>query len=191
MKLLLASFEYPPYPLAGTGLYAVNLVRNLKEHDVTVLTPYHGIGEKFEEDKGININRIDVAGLKFLPSRVNRSFIDKRILFALTLKKYLRKLNLNEYDLFHCLNVQDANFFDYELLNKYFNVIVSVNEDYIISSSLNPFKFPFKSTDLPIRYVHHNILKQFNKKTLRRANRIIANSYSTKRNIVKFCKIDE
>ncbi len=191
MKILLATFEYPPYPLAGTGLYAVNLVKNLKNHEVTVITPYHGLGEKHEKTGNITVNRIDVVGLRFLPSKVNRSFIDKRLLFALTLKKYLKTLDLKEYDLFHCLNVQDANFFDYNLLNKYFNVLVSVNEDYIISSSLNPFKFPFKSTDLPIRYIHHNILKQFNKKTLRKANRIIANSFSTKRNIAKFCKIDE
>lgn len=191
MNILIATLEYLPYPLAGSGIYAMNLVKFLKNHEITLITPYHGMGERYEKKGNLEIHRIDVKGLSFLPSKANRSFIDKRILFSIALRKYLKeKIDLKKYDFFHCLNAQEANFIDYDFLKKYFSVIVSVNEDYIFTSPLNPFKFNFTS-DFLIRYFHHNILKYFNKKSLRKSDKLIANSHSTKKNLIDYCGIKE
>ena len=121
MKLLLISFEYPPYPLAGTGLYAFNLVKNLKNHDVTLITPYFGNGEKNEQHGKLKINRIDIKGFGFLSSKVNKSFIDKKHLFGLSLRQYFKKINLNEFELLHCINAWESDLFDFKYLNKYIN----------------------------------------------------------------------
>ena len=184
MKLLLITFEYPPYPLAGTGLYAVNLIKNLKKHDVTVITPYFGLGEREEQIDKVKIKRIDVKGLSFLPSKVNKSFIDKKHLFGLTLRNYLKNINLDDFDLMHCINSWESDFLDFNYLKKYFNVLISVNEHHIMSSTWNPLKFHSKSTDFPIRYFHHNILRYFNKKSLEGCNGIISNSNFIKNEII-------
>ena len=190
MKLLLVSFEYPPYPLAGTGLYALNLVKNLKNHDVTLITPYFGNGERNEQNGKLKIKRIDVKGFNFLPSKVNKSFVDKKHLFGLSLRKYFKKINLNEFELLHCINAWESDLFDFKHLNKYIDTIISVNEHHIMSSSWNPFKFHSKSTDFILRYLHHNILKYFNKKSLEKCTRIISNSYFVKNEIIKYYGIN-
>jgi len=178
LKLLLISFEFPPYPLAGTGQYALNLIKSLKNHEVTLLTAAHG---ESESDNECTVKKVDIG---FKASKVNRSFIDKKTLFAFKLRKFMRNLNLRDYDLLHSITLRDSAFLDYDYLHKFFPVIVSVNDYYIIGASWNPLKFHFKSSDFLFRYMHHNILKQFYARSLKGCDRIIANAEFTKKAIV-------
>ncbi|MFA4887491.1 MAG: glycosyltransferase family 4 protein [Candidatus Nanoarchaeia archaeon] len=185
LNILLANFEFPPYPLAGTGTYALVLVKALTQlgHHVTILTPNHSGQDGMENVEGATVKRVDVSGIQLInkfmgQAKTNRSFLDKKTLFALALKNYIKKnLNLNDYDLFHSLNERDAAFLDFKYMNKHLPTILSVNDYYIIGSSLNPMKFEFKSTDLPLRYAHHNFMKRFYMKALKNCTAIIPNSY--------------
>lgn len=177
LKLLLAGFEFPPYPLAGTGQYAVNLIKHLEGHDITLITAAHGYSEL---EKEINVKKIDIG---FRASKVNRSFLDKKTIFAFKLRKYLKSIGLR-HDLFHSLTLRDAAFIDHKFIQQHMPTVVSVNDYYIIGASLNPFEFHFKSVDFPIRYLHHNLLKQFYLRSLKNCSKIIANADFTKKIII-------
>ena len=174
LRILLVSFEFPPYPLAGVGLYALNLTKSLTQlgHEVTVITPNHSGKDSEEKIEGATVKRVPISSLQFLnkftgKNKVNRSFLDKKTLFARALKDFIKKeINLGDYDLFHSLNERDAAFLDFSYINKYLPTLVSVNDYYVLGSSLNPLKFHFKSTDLPLRYVHHNVMKRYYIKAL-------------------------
>ncbi len=197
LDILLLAFEFPPYPLAGTGLYALNLVKSLKKHNVTVLTPNHSGKDSSEQIENATIKRISLSSFTLInkfsgQAKVNRSFIDKKTLFSLKAKRYIREqVALGEYDLFHSLNERDGAFLDYAMMNKNLPTIVSVNDYYILGSSLNPLAFEFKSTDLPLRYVHHNIMKQVYKKELRACTRIIPNCNFVSKIIQKACAVSQ
>ena len=94
LNILLASFEFPPYPLAGTGMFALNLTKELKDHNVTVLTPYYGDGKQNEVVDGVNVLRVTLNS-KGLP-KVNRSFIDNRSIFAYKLSKYMKNMFISK-----------------------------------------------------------------------------------------------
>src|SRR3989344_6130733 len=185
LNILLANFEFPPYPLAGTGTYALVLSKELIRlgHNVTILTPNHSGNDSTEKVEGVTVKRVDVSDIQLInkftgQAKTNRSFLDKKTLFALALKNYIKKhLNLDDYDLYHSLNERDAAFLDFTYMNKHLPTILSVNDYYIIGSSLNPLKFEFKSTDLPLRYAHHNFMKRFYMKALKNCTAIIPNSY--------------
>ena len=67
------------------------MINNLKGHEVTLITPNHK-GEIKEpiNDQAI-IKRIDIDSSS-KAAKVNRSFIDKKSLFSLKAKKYLKNL---------------------------------------------------------------------------------------------------
>jgi len=191
LNILLLAFEFPPYPLAGTGFYAYNLVKSLKGHNVTLLTPNHsGRDQNPELPDNVEIKRIPTFSLLTGQATANRRFIDKKTLFALKVKNYIKEnINLKDYNIFHSLNERDAAFLDYTYMNKSLPTLVSVNDYYILGASLNPFAFEFKSTDLPLRYAHHNIMKHFYKKALRQCTKIIPNSNFVSNVIQKTCSL--
>lgn len=187
LKLLLVSFEFPPYPLAGTGLYTLNLINNLKNHEVTLITPDH----KGEIKEYINPNlKIKKVDLNSKEAKVNRSFIDKKSLFSMKAKKLIKSLNLKDYDIMHSITLRDGAFLDYNYMNNYLKTIISVNDYYIIGSSWNPFSFEM-TTDFPLRYVHHNIMKHFYFKALKNCSKIIPNTNYVKNVILKNSNISE
>jgi glycosyltransferase involved in cell wall biosynthesis len=174
LNLLLLGFEYPPYPLAGTGRFAVNLIKNLKNHRVTFITPKHGDTQEFEQAGNLTIIRLPVAGTRKV-AKVNVSLIDKKTLFSIKANKYIKgKINLKEYDLLHSLTLRDGAFLDHKHITKQIPSILGVNDYYIIGASWNPLKFP-ATTDVSLRYIHHNIMKLFYFKALRNCTHIIAN----------------
>ena len=183
-NILLLSFEFPPYPLAGTGFYAYNLVKSLEGHNVTLLTPNHsGHDQNPELPDNVQIKRIPMTSFNLFnklsgQTTANRSFIDRKTLFAMKVRNSIKKeLNLNDYDLFHSLNERDAAFLDLKYMNQFFPTIISVNDYYILGASANPLKFHFKSTDLPLRYAHHNLMKRFYTKKLQQCTKIVPNCH--------------
>ncbi len=174
LKLLLAAFEFPPYPLAGTGQYAVNLVKGLKGHNITFVTAAHG---KSGLEGLANIVQI---GRPIGAAKANRSIIDRKTLFSLSLRKYLKTVRLEGFDLFHSITLRDAAFLDYNYLRGKIPSVISVNDYYILGASWNIFKFHYKSSDLMLRYLHHNLLKTFQLRALRGCQKIIANAGFTK-----------
>lgn len=188
LKLLLVSFEFPPYPLAGTGLYTLNLINNLKNHEITLITPNHQ-GEIKEEIKNNNLELKKVDVLSNKNAKVNKSFIDKKSLFSLKTRKLLKRIDLKNWDIFHSITLRDGAFLDYNYLNNYLKTIISVNDYYIIGSSWNPLKFE-RTTDLPIRYFHHNIMKLFYFNALKKCNEIIPNTNFVKNVILQNPNID-
>ncbi|HLC86645.1 glycosyltransferase family 4 protein [Candidatus Woesearchaeota archaeon] len=186
LRLLLVSFEFPPYPLAGTGMYTLNLVNNLKNHEVTLITPNHKGEIKEPINKNLILKKVD---LSYKEAKVNRSFIDKKTLFSLKAKKLIKTLNLKDYDIMHSITLRDGAFLDYNYMNKYLKTIISVNDYYIIGSSWNPLSFEM-TTDFPLRYFHHNIMKHFYFKALRNCNRIIPNTNYVGNIIEKKANID-
>lgn len=194
LNILLITSEYPPFPIAGSGMFTVNLIKELKQHSITVITPYDSIGPK-EEHKGnlkvIRINTFTTAIKKLLPQKHNRTFLDRRIMFSFALRKFLRTLNLEGYDILHSINLIDATFLDYEYLKKHIKTIISVNDYYALQSTINIFKFPYFSLDLPFRYLHHNTIKVFNKMALSSCDRVIANSKYTAGIVKGVCKLPD
>ena len=175
LKILLLVFEFPPYPFAGTGMYAFNLANYLaKNHDVTIIMPNHPGSTKEVIDKNIKFIKIDSMTTS-KAAKVNRSFIDKKTLFSLGARKLLKKINLKEYDIFHSLTERDGALLDYRYMNKFVKTIISVNDYYIVGAPWNPFKFYF-TMDFPIRYIHHNIMKLFYFKALKNCNNIVPNT---------------
>ncbi len=182
LNIILISFEYPPYPLAGTGMYAFNLINYLKtdykeQYKITLLTPKHDATSlDYEVIDNLTIYRLPLQK-KITLAKENRSFLDKHTLFAKKANAFLKSgtLDLTKYDLLHSITLRDAAFLDHTYLHSYFPTIVSINDYYIVGSSWNPFKFHFKSTDMPIRYLHHNLIKYLYVRTLRGATFIIPN----------------
>ena len=83
LNILLLSFEFPPYPLAGAGQYALNLVKALKDHHVTIITPNHSGHDSEENIEGATVKRVHISSLQTLnklsgKATANRSFIDKK-----------------------------------------------------------------------------------------------------------------
>ena len=186
LKILLLVFEFPPYPFAGTGMYAFNLANYLaKNHDVTIIMPNHPGSTNEVIDKNIKFIKIDSMTTS-KAAKVNRSFIDKKTLFSLGARKLLKKINLKEYDIFHSLTERDGALLDYKYMNKFVKTIISVNDYYIIGAPWNPFKFYF-TMDFPIRYIHHNIMKIFYFKALKNCNNIIPNTNYVRDVIIDGC----
>ncbi len=182
LKLLFVAFEFPPYPLAGTGMYALNLLNNLNKHEITLITADHKGSIKEEINSNIKIIKLDTSSSS--ESSVNRSFIDKKSLFSMKARKYLKNINLKDYNVLHSLTLRDGAFLDYRYLNNHLKTVISVNDYYIIGSSFNPFNFEF-TTDFPVRYFHHNIMKNFYFKALRDCDKIIPNTNFVKDIILK------
>lgn len=194
LDIMLVSSEYPPFPIAGSGMFTLNLIKELKHHNISVITPYDGIGPKNEIKGNIKINRINTltTSLKrLLPQKHNRTFIDRRVMFSIALRKYLKSINLKNYDVLHSINLLDASFLDYNYVNSKTKSILSVNDYYALQTSWNIFKFPYFSLDLPFRYLHHNITKMFSIHALQSCNKIIANSKYTASVVRDNCKISE
>jgi len=181
LNILLATTEYPPYPLVGTGMFAYNLSKEIKKHNLTIITLWVKGSEIKEEKDNITIKRIktNLGPFNSIISqpKKNRSMIDRRILFGRALRKFLKKeVNLKEYDVLHNIDVMSASFLNHKEIRKKLPSVTSVNDYYALSSSWNPFKFPYKSTDFILRYFHYNTTKHFNIRAIRDSSRIIANS---------------
>lgn len=193
LNILLSTNEYPPYPLGGSGMFALNLSESIREHNITIITSWIK-GEKELEKRGnITIIRLKNPVSKFI-SRIsskmeNRNLIDRRILFGLSLRKFVKTIKLSEYDVLHNIDLISGSFLDYGWISKKIPVVNSVNDYYALASSWNPIKFPYKSSDFLLRYFHYNAVKRFNLKAIRNANRIIANSNSVAEYITKESKV--
>lgn len=183
LNMLIATMEYPPYPIGGIGAFALNLMSEFKNHNITVLThQVKGSESKSEENDGnITVKRLKTPGLSFLHKSIsqkqNRSVIDQRILFGISLRNFLKKeANLKDYDIMHNIDVNSAQFIDYKEINKKLPTVATVHDYYALSASLNPFKFPYKSTDFILRYPHYNMMKQMNLRVIKKSSRINVNS---------------
>lgn len=186
MRILLTSMEYPPYQVAGSGMFAWNLSQSLKGHEVTVITQYVD-GAKEEQIIGnVKLIRIKPALFKSATSKEQgKKIIDQRILFGLSLRKYLNKIDLTQYDVLHNIDLISASFLNYKKINKQVPSINSINDYYALSSSWDPFNFPYYSSDFIKRYFHYNMVKIFNIKALSECSMIIANCKYVKKIVVK------
>ncbi len=198
LKILMATMEYPPYPLGGTGRFAVNLIEDFKKkHEVTVLTNWVKDSEsKLSEEEGnVVIKRLKLDSVSFLhksaSQKQNRTVVDQRIIFGLAVRKYLKKAELKQYDILHNIDVNSASFIDYKTLNKNIKTIATLHDYYTLTASWNPSKFPYKSSDFIYRYPHHNITKYFNVRTIRNSSKLTSNSNYVKNIAVKEAKIPE
>lgn len=61
MKILMLTWEYPPRIVGGISRVVCDLSRRLIKdgHDVTVITYKEGSNPYYEDDKGVNVYRVD------------------------------------------------------------------------------------------------------------------------------------
>lgn len=180
LDLVLTSTEYPPFPLAGEGMFAWNYATKcLKNHNVTMVALWVKGAKEYEQIDNLTIRRVKtpLGNLCHNPKQ-NKSFIDRRAIFGMVLNKYLNKnLKLNEYDLLHNLGCLHSSFLDYKKINKQLPTVCSINEYFCLISTLNPFKFHYTSSHAFFRYFHHNIVKQIELRALRKSTHIIPNCF--------------
>ena len=171
--------------ISGPGRYSTNLVNELanKGHLVTVVTPMI-VGDKMhEKDGGIEVHRVPIKSLKsvekFLPN-----ILDMRIMFSIALRGFFRQFDVSRFDILHILDVHDSYFLT-SRLSKAVPTIISVNDYYSFETPWNIFRFPYRSTDMALRYLHYNATKVLNSKYLKIASMVISDTKYTADSIAK------
>lgn len=191
LKIILLTTEYPPGLVAGSGKFILNLIEGLRKHNVTVITPYTGVGKQIEYKDGVEVRRIKTLTSPFdklLKNKLKRHFIDRRMTFSLALRNYLKGMNLEKYDILHSVSPTESCFLDFNFINKKIPLILSVTDQYALNSSWNIFAFPYLVPDLPLRYLHHNILKYLQINAISKADKVITNCFNTINVIKQVCK---
>lgn len=183
MKLLIITHEFPPNVTSGSGVHITELVEELvkNKHDVTVITTDEKEGKKYESTGNLEIYRISIFKSAFL-DKIIPNFLDHRILLGLKLKKFIKKINLEEYDLIHINDSKISYFLNKEIIKKV-PAVISVNDYYAYESSWNPFKLPYFSTDFLLRYVYYNMIRILDGKFLKLANMLMTNTKYTANSI--------
>jgi len=186
MKILIAAHEYPPNITSGSGRYAKNLIDHLvkKGHKITLITSRLKGGEKYERKNNLEIYRLGIFHSKFL-EKILPNIMDDRTLFGKQLKKFLKNLNLEQYDIIHIIDK------GYAFAAKEIKIpkVVSVNDAYALETPLNPLKAPYFSTDFILRYPYYQLTKIKDKKHLKKFDKIIVNSKYTGKVVSKICNI--
>lgn len=182
MKVCIVTHEYPPNIASGPGTYAVNLVDGLisQGHEVAVITPRLMGGEEHEKKERLEIYRLDVyrSLFRFFPH-----LFDARLMFSLKMRRF--KIDFKKFDLLHILDMHDSYFLDETPIP----VIISVNDIYSFITPVNILKFPYPCTDRFKRYAFYMLTKILNKKYLKKADYVLANSKVVAQEVAKYCNI--
>lgn len=186
MRICIISHEYPPNVISGCGTALTTLSTNLvkKGHKLTIITPLVRTNKRYEKHKNLKIIRIPIFQSKLLSKF---DIIDNRLQFSLALRKFKNKFNFSKFDLLHIYDVHDSYFLNKEIINKV-PIIISVNDYYSFEISINPLKFPYKTTNFIKRYIHTILTKILNMYYLKKSKYIIANTNYLKRILKKHFK---
>ncbi len=167
--VLIFTHEFPPLDLSGIGNTARHLVKGLLEQDfnVTVVAPVFGkycnMVDRFEKKGKLEVHRLKIPIYEwtlFSAYGAKRSWFDKR----------LRK----DFDLIHSLDSRDAPF-----IRKKAPLIVNFNDYICTAVPFNPFKYPWRATDLRIRYPYETFMKILERISVQRADLMLPNSNYT------------
>lgn len=186
MNILIITTEYPPYPIAGSGMYAVNLSEILsREHKITIVAPYYGKGLLEEKSGNITIYRIKNLFFSFInllgssPFKTNKKFIDRRICFGLMLHAFFRNNNpAGKYDIVHFINIQEAAFAPLHTLIKQIPIVVSCNDYYIFHKNYTD-RSQYRIDEYSIRLLYAFFMKKKYQNVFTYAYRVIVNCQYT------------
>jgi len=185
MKICFITHEYPPNIISGLGTALVNLVKGLKDHEITIITPLARGGKTHEKIDNIEIIRVPILNSKLL-NKFN--LLDPRILFSLKLRSLKKSFDFKKFDLLHIYDVHDSYFID-KNIQKSIPILISVNDFYSYIIPWNLFKFPYPTKKLIIRYIHYTLTKVLNKHFLKKSKYILVNTEFLKNVLINKCNI--
>ncbi len=191
MRICIITHEFPPNVSTGSGRYATNLVKELikRGHDVVVVCPKFGNEKGYEKRERLKIYRLRLQSSKTL-SRITPNILDQRVLFNVKLKGFFSIFPIGDYDILHMVDEHVSFFLDDEIKKKV-STIISVNQYYALESSWNILKFPYFCSDLLLRYLAWNIIKIFDKKSLKKADAIIPDTRYAGESVHKYAGVSK
>jgi glycosyltransferase involved in cell wall biosynthesis len=148
-------------------MLADELIAN--DFEVTIITPRTRGGKPHEKKDGLEVFRIDTGS--GLAGRIP----DPRIAFSLSLRKFKKGFDFTKFDILHIYDVHDSYFLDRKIRENV-NTIVSVNDFYSYVTPLNIFRFIYPCENRLKRYIHYTITRYLNKKYIRMADIVLANT---------------
>ena len=177
VNIAFITLEYPPFMIGGAGVYAEAITKELVElgHQVTVFTP--NISESnVETIKNLNIVKIDV----------NKNIPFKALQFWLKLPKVLNEQNkTKKFDLIH-FNGLSYSFFNKRLIN--IPHVITIH--HTIKNAIITNKLSFMSRIMDLSGENSFVMPLIEKRAINSADRIIAVSKSTKKEIIKFYELN-
>lgn len=177
MKIAFVTYEYPPFIMGGAGIYAKHITEKLAELgiEVTVFTP--------------NINETenkDFENLKIIPLNVNNKIPFKALQFWLALPKVLKKVHLkNKFDLVH-FNGLSYWFYHKKILN--IPQVLTVH--HIIKDITKHNNLTLSSSVFDISGENSFLIRLIEKRAINSIDKIITDSKFTKKEIIKFYKLN-
>lgn len=178
MKIAFITFEYPPFIIGGAGIYALNITRELAKlgHEVVVFTP----------DILENTSGSDLYNLKIQKVSVNKQLPFKALQFWLRLPNEVKKIEkYTKFDIVH------FNGISYWFLKKKLSTakhIVTIHHLVINAITNNNLSFLSRIKDIS---GENNLFMSFlEKKCIESADKIVAVSNFTKKNIIESYGID-
>lgn len=189
LKLLIITHEFPPNVTSGSGVHISELVDELVKsgNEVTVVTTNEDVSKEYEKKGGLEIYRIKIAQSGIL-DRIIPNLLDHRIMLSLKMRRFIKRLPLEQFDLMH-INDSKISYFLNKDIVKMIPVIISVNDYYAYETSWNIFRMPYYSTDFIIRYFYYNLIRILDTRFLRYASLVMTNSKYTASSINRFCSI--
>jgi len=172
MKLCLVSAQYDSVQ-SGQGRYCRNLVDGLisNGHSVTLIIPQSNLKNQRNE----TIGKLDIHRLHTIHKKGYIGYFQTNFAYAKTLGQFFKGFSLADYDILHVLNINYSSFVNRNIL-KQTKVIVSINDFYALITPINPFRFPFPTRDVLVRYVYYNIIKVLYCGRLRKAHAVFTNT---------------
>lgn len=171
MRIAFITFEYPPFVQGGAGSYAKNLVREISKenHEIVVIAPKMSDNKIMSVENGVTIYRLPIINTPFL--RYLSFLVSLRVNYKNIIKQ------VGEFDIIHANQSTD-----FSLTNNLIGIPRVVTVHSLTSTNVNAEKpNVFKRV---IEKGENNYFSQYvEKKVLKRADVIIANSTYTKESI--------
>ena len=177
MRIAFVTFEYPPFIIGGSGIYAINVTRELAElgHEVTVFTPEIESIESVDNTENLKVCRI----------ALNDNLPFKAFQFWLKLPKAIMKTELsNKFDIIHFNGL--SYWFMKNKLSKASNIVTI---HHLVTDAIKSNNLSLISRIWDISGENSFFMPFIEKRCIKCADKIISVSKFTKKQIVETYRI--